>query len=585
MVSPVKDPELLRKLNGSTSQRVTDPELLRQLNGEDEMTWGEVGSGVVKNFGSNAADYGGAMADMVMNPIDSFMAITKFLGGGLQELVPESVVQALGEDKEGRAMFNGFVDGIKRDYGSMEGFKRALAERPVETMSDVSILFNAAGLTKKLATAGAKAGVKAAPMALPAVPQQVSSVAQKAGSAADKVIRAGEMLDPLTAAGRTVKGAAGVAGGAISTPSGAGTTALREAFESGLEGGERASDFRRGMRDSVNTGAEAVELAKAQVAQMRQQASAAYRQRMAEVGRSSEVLDFKGIDEALDAAAPRTNYKGVQIDDAAAEALNKVREKVAQWKQLDPAEFHTAEGFDKLKQVVSGIRESLPYGTNARHTLDGIYNAIKQDIIDKAPIYADAMKGYEKGMDLIKEFERTLSTKPNASIDTTLRKLQSTMRDGVATNYGARTKLAEEGAKYGKDWRPMVAGQSLSSWMPRGAAQIGRGLSGPGTAAGAAVLATGSPLAAAVAIPSAALGSARFMGEAAHKAGQLASAPLKAAKGAKKAIEAGNDAMKALEGPFGLPAQQTGLLEFITDPVLRNLMYQSLYGNGGVYEQ
>ena len=85
MVSPVTDPALLAKLNSAASQPVTDPELLKRLNGEDEMTWGEVGTGVVNNFGSNAAEYGGALVDMATSPIDSFMAITKFLGGGLQK--------------------------------------------------------------------------------------------------------------------------------------------------------------------------------------------------------------------------------------------------------------------------------------------------------------------------------------------------------------------------------------------------------------------------------------------------------------------------------------------------------------------
>lgn len=577
MGNVVTDPALLAKLNGAASREVTDPELLRQLNGESEMSWGEVGQGFVSNFASNGAEYGAALGDMVMNPIDSFMAITKFLGGGMQEMLPEELVQFIGEDKEAREMFGSFVDSIKRDYGTMEGFKRALAERPVETMSDLSIVFNAAGLAKKLGTAGVKAAAKQAPAALPALPQGAANAAQKASGAADKVIRAGEMLDPLTAAGGALKGAAGIAGGAIATPSGAGTTALREAFESGLEGGERASDFRRGMRDSVNTGAEAVELAKAQVTQMRQQAGAAYRQRMAEVGKSAEVLNFDAIDKAVDAAAERTMYKGVVTKKEAAAELDKVRAAIAEWKKLGP-DFHTAEGFDQLKQRIGDIREKLPYGTNARHTLDGIYNAIKQDIISKAPIYADAMKGYEKGMDLIKEFERTLSTKPNASIDTTLRKLQSVMRDGVNTNYGARTKLAEEGAKYGKDWRPLVAGQSLSSWMPRGLGWARAG-AGPGTTALTAMAATGgNPLAAAAAIPAIALGSARGMGEAAHKAGQLARAPMKAAKGAKQGAEAINDFMK-------LPGQEFGLLEFITDPILRNALYQTLYAQGGMDEQ
>ena len=536
---------------------------------DEEMTWGEVGQGVVSNFVPNAADYGGAMADMVMNPIDSFMAITKFLGGGLQEALPEDLVQFIGEDKEAREMFGSFVDSIKNDYGSMEGFKRSLAERPVETMSDLSIVFNAAGLAKKLGTAGVKAAAKQAPVS---VPQGVQSVVDKASGAADKVIKVGENLDPLQALGTTVKGAANVAGGLAQLPSGVGTPALREAFEAGVDGGQRGDDFRRGMRNPEATGSEAVNLAKAQAEQMRLQAGAAYRQRMAEVGQSTEVLNFNKIDEAVDSATGRTNYKGKVTDKKAAEKLEEVRAAIEEWKQSGP-EFHTAEGFDQLKQMIGSIREELAYGTNARHTLDGVYNTIKQEIVDQAPIYADAMKGYSDAMDLIKEFERTLSTGRNAAADTTLRKLQSVMRNGVATNYGARNQLAEQGAQFGRDWRPIVGGQAVSSWAPTGVARMG-GISGPGAiAAGGAI--TGNLLLAAAAAPGLAMSSPRLMGEAAHAAGRAASAPIKAGRGAV-------DAARAIDGMI---PSNVSLLDLMTDPILRNALYQTLYAQGGMDEQ
>lgn len=583
MGNPVTDPDLLRKLNASSGSRVVnDPDILRQLNGEGEMSWGEVGSGVANNLVSNAADYGGAMVDMAANPIDSFMAITKFLGGGLQEgisaLGGESFVRFLGEDKEARDMFSGFVDGIKRDYGSMEGFKRALAERPVETMSDLSVVFNAGGLAKKMATAGVGAAAKKVPIAgaLDSVPTAVTNAAQKASGVADKVISAGEMLDPLTALGRTAKGVAQVAGGAMQLPSGVGGAAVTEAFQSGIDGGRRGDDFRRGMRNPQGTASEAVDIAKAQAQQMRDQARSAYKQKMAEVGKSTEVIDFKKIEQSLQDALKRTEFNGQVTQPAAREKLLQVIKQVEEWKALDSGTFHTAEGMDALKQMVGEVREGIQYGTNARHQLDGVYNSIKSEIVNQAPIYADAMKGYSDSMELIKEFEKTLSTGRNASTDTTLRKLQSVMRDGVQANYGARANLAEEGAKYGDDFRPLVAGQSMSSWAPTGAARMG-GLGSGATLAGYGA-ATMNP---ALAIPAAAglaVSSPRLMGEAAHKVGQASSVPVKAAKGAKKGVEAVNDFMK-------LPGQEYGLLEFITDPVLRNAMYQALYGQGGVYEQ
>lgn len=572
MVSAVTDPALLAKLNGAANSPVDDPELLRQLNGQGELTWGDVGEGVVNNFGSNAADYGSAIGDMVMNPIDSFMSITKFLGGGLQEAMPESVVQLMGEDKEGREMFNGFVDGIKRDYGSMEGFKRALAERPVETMSDLSIVFNAAGLGKKLASSGVKAAAKSGGklgQAASATTKVAGMVPQSVQRAASGAIKAGEMLDPLTAAGGALRGAGKVAGGAIQLPSGVGAPALTEAVQSGVDGGRRGDDFRRGMRTPAATADEAVGMAKSQVQQMRDQARSSYKQKMAEVGKSTEVIDFTNIDNSLQDALKRTEFNGQVTSPGAREKLQQVIAQVDEWKKLDPATFHTAEGIDALKQMVGEIREGLQYGTNARHQLDGVYNSIKAEIVDQAPIYSDAMKGYSDSMELIKEFEKTLSTGRNASSDTTLRKLQSTMRDGVQANYGARANLAAEGAKYGPDFRPLVAGQSMSSWAPTGAARMGGVMGGQGALAGYG-LAMGNPALAAAAIPGIAMSSPRLMGEAAHLAGRVAGPVARPAKAAAKGVRKIDDMITG----------DVGLLDMIADPNLRNLLYQTLYAQG-----
>lgn len=564
MVSAVTDPELLAQLNGTGQQSaVTDPSILAQLNGEEELTWGEVGTSAVSNFGSNAADYGGAIADMVTSPVDSFMAITKFLGGGLQEAMPDSVVQLLGEDKEGREMFNGFVDSIKNDYGSMNGFKKALAERPVETMSDLSIVFNAGGLAKKVATSGVKQGAKIAPLAnaVNALPSGVKGAAQKAGSVAGKVVDAGRYLDPLEAGMGVLKAGGAAAGGLAQLPSGVGSPAIKEAFGSGVAGGSRGDDFRRGMRSPEATFQETLDRARQQVSNMRGDASKSYRSAMDEVGKSTEVIDFTQIDEAVQAAKGRTTYMDQVTDVTGAKKLDEVQKAVENWKQLGP-EYHTAEGIDALKQMVGNVRDGLEYGTNARHTLDGIYSSIRSEVSNQAPIYSSAMKNYGDAQDVIKQMEKTLSLGRNSMDDTTLRKLQSIMRDGVQTNYGARGQLAETGAKFGDDWRPLVAGQSLASALPQGVARA----KGASNMAAAGILGYLNPATLPLAVAGTAMSSPRLVGEAAHAAGR-ATSPV--AKGAGKVKDAASK----------IPGAE-GILDFVTDPVLRNILYQTLYAQG-----
>ena len=124
------------------------------------------------------------------------------------------------------------------------------------------------------------------------------------------------------------------------------------------------------------------------------------------------------------------------------------------------------------------------------------------------------MKGYEEASDLIQQMEHTLSINPSAQIDTTLRKLQSVLRDNVNTSYGHRHELAEflENAK-APHLMQKIAGQALSTWTPRGFGRATAGLE-----AGAAAMFGGFPALGHIA-PVLAASSPRLVGEAAYGLG------------------------------------------------------------------
>ena len=131
------------------------------------------------------------------------------------------------------------------------------------------------------------------------------------------------------------------------------------------------------------------------------------------------------------------------------------------------------------------------------------------------------MSGYEKASKNIKEIERTLSLGDKKSSDTALRKLQSTMRNNVNTNYGKRADLVKQLEDAGAtNISEKLAGQALSSWTPRGLGSIVAG------GAGAAGVATLNPL---LALP-VAMQSPRLMGEASYYAGKTAGAGSDASK-------------------------------------------------------
>jgi hypothetical protein len=134
------------------------------------------------------------------------------------------------------------------------------------------------------------------------------------------------------------------------------------------------------------------------------------------------------------------------------------------------------------------------------------------------------MKDYSEASDLLSEVERSLSLGKKATADSSLRKLQSLMRNNVNTNYGNRLNLAQELENNGADIIPAVAGQALNSWTPRGLAGVGTGAGAIASMFNPAVLGL------------APFTSPRLMGEALYKLGQGAGAVGGAASSKAKAL-------------------------------------------------
>lgn len=461
-----------------------------------ERSWGDVAGSAAANFIPSAINVGKGLYESVTNPIETAKGVIDIGAGALQNALPERLVQMIGEDKESRQKASAVGDFYKQRYGSMEGFKEALATDPAGVMADASTVL----------TGGGAAAAKIPMLA------KTGQVMAKAGSA----------VDPLAAALRATKtvasGTGNLIGGAATKyaglASGVGEEPIKQAYQAGKAGGKQAEAFVENMRGNVPM-QDVLETAKTDLAAMGQQKQAAYRQDMQSIRGDKSVLDFADIDNALAQAAGRTEFKGQVIKQGAANKVQEAREIVDNWKSLDPAQFHTPEGLDALKQQVGDILESIPFEQkNARASVGEVYNSIKGSISKQAPKYAEVMKDYAEASDTIKQIEQALSLGKKSSADTSMRKLQSLMRNNVQTNYGNRLKLAQALEEAGgQQIMPALAGQSLSEWTPRGlqrATAVGTSLAAGsvGTPAlGAANLAASSP---------------RLVGETALKAGQLA---------------------------------------------------------------
>lgn len=481
--SLTKDDVIARVARDFSGKQITG---LDRVAGGQKLSGEEVLTGAVTNFPSSVGSMLGDIYQAVTSPVQTAKAVLDLGAGILQNALPERLVQAVGEDKASRDLASKVGQHYVERYGSVEGAKRALATDPAGVMADLSTVL----------TGGAMLPTRAAPA----------------------LATAARAVDPLMLSARAVGKTADVTGMALKPllgmQTGAGSDAIGQAYQAGRTGGETADVFKANLRGEVPQ-TEVLDAAKQNLAEMAIQRQNAYRTEMAKISKDKTILSFDGIDKAIDNAMNKTTYKGKIVNEKAFDKLASAKAEIDAWKQLDPVEFHTPEGLDKLKQKVGAILEDIPFEQKTALTaVNEVYNGIKNEIKKQAPTYAKTMQAYSEATDLIREIERTLSQGKNASVDTQMRKLQSVMRNNVNTNYGQRMSLVKQLEEAGgREMMPALAGQALSNYAPRGL----QGASSVPTALLAGSL-FGTPLAAA----SLATSSPRLMGEAAYGAGRVA---------------------------------------------------------------
>jgi len=481
-----------------------------QTKPPSEMSWKEVGESAWQNLPKSVGNVIGGVAEAVASPIQTTKTALDIGAGALQNILPEKLVQAVGEDKASREVASALGQEYAKKYGTMAGFKEALAKDPASVMADLSTV----------ATGGGSIAAKVPTLA------KTGEVLSKVGSYTDPLVNA------LRATGKAYDIGSSGAKKLVGMTAGVGEDALSQAYKAGQTGGQRGATFLENMRGESEM-TDVLQAAKTNLQELGRQKQADYRANMANVKNDKSILDFTGIDKSLADAEKYSSYKGQTINQAAADALNEIKTTVENWKKLDPAEFHTPEGMDNLKQAIWDSMEKIPDNSKRAQTAaKEVYNSVKSEISAQAPEYSKAMKEYTSATETIQEIEKALSLGNKASADTSMRKLQSLMRNNANTNYGYRMKLAEQLEKAGgQEMMPALAGQALNQWTPRG---IQRAAAGP--SALVAYGAGGLPLAAA----DLAVSSPRLMGEVAYKGGQLSSALRKAGEKAQLPFNAAN---------------------------------------------
>jgi len=462
--------------------------LMQGMSGDAEgegISWQDVPLTALKNVPQSAINLGKGMYQAVTNPLETATSVMDLMAGGLHNITPKHIanyIDALDAHPEAidRAVKTANAVGqfYKERYGSSQGFKEALAYDPVGVASDLSTVFSGgAGLAGKAGMPSVATGLRTA----------------------------SEYTSPI---GLTLKAGEKVIPPILGSTTGTGTENIKRAAKAGYEGDQSFAQNLRGEVPISNV----LDNAKHNLNVMRQNRSNAYKSGMVDVSNDQTVLDFKAIDQALADAKAETTFKGQIKNPEAYKHIENIEKTVNDWKKLNPADYHTPEGLDALKQQIGALNEQIPYTQeNASRVGGKIYNSVKGTIADQAPTYANVMSDYTEASETLKEIEKALSLNNRASADTAIRKLQSLTRNNVNTNYGNRLSLAQQlEAEGGKPFLNALSGQALSSPTARGLA------GGVETATGIASFTNPAFL---FALP---LQTPRLVGESAYALGKVA---------------------------------------------------------------
>jgi hypothetical protein len=473
---------------------------------QSKLGTGQMLAQAVANFPSSAYELGKSTFEAVTSPIQTGKAIVD-LGS--------SVLGKMGVTDASPEMADRVGQFYKDRYGSVENAKTTFASDPAGFLADAATILTGAG------------------GALRAAPRAMGRSGGAVSRAGEKLQRVADVVDPLSVATKTVKGAGKLTSAGLGFTTGTGARAVEESAKAGFKGGKQGQAFVAQMRGNEPVQAVVDEAGQA-VDVLREQRGQQYRSGMANVSQDATVLDMAPIRSAFNQIQQMGQYRGRSgsgaaqtLNEPAVDAVNKLNKIITDWENLDPTEFHTPEGLDALKKKIYNQSKGYQPGTPERLVADQMYKSVRQVVANQAPEYTRVMSDYEQATDLLHELEKSLSISDRATADTTLRKLQSILRNNANTNYGQRVALGEQLVGAGAETLfPRLAGQAMSSALPRS-------LSGQLTGAGVATNIL-QDIPTALAEPNtlllAGLTSPRVVGETVYAAGQAVGKPAQLAK-------------------------------------------------------
>tara|TARA_R100000781_G_scaffold114679_1_gene86138 strand:+ start:574 stop:2124 length:1551 start_codon:yes stop_codon:yes gene_type:complete len=442
----------------------------------------------ISNIPSSAKQFGNDIITPFLHPIKTAKSIGQ-LGSSVVNLFRAG---DQGNEQLAKEVGNFFV----QRYGSLENIKKTFATDPVGMLSDVSIILTGGGaLTAKA----------------PAMAGQVGNVVKTAG----------KVIDPINVGAKAVSTATPLISkplsSAVGMTTGAGGEALRQGFQAGKVGGDTADAFTSSMRGTADAG-EVVTDATSAMKNISDKSKTSYKGGMEKLKLDKVEIGFGDVKKSINNLIESKKYGGeFTLSQKAQNKLKSLQSIINKWEK-NP-NLHNAKGFDMLKRRIDAeYPQGLKVGDEGIIVTE-VRKVVFDEIVKKVPKYKKVMKAYEEAVNLEKQMLKELSLGNKSGAGTILRKLQSVMRNNANTNWGKRLDYVKMLDEAGLDANILtkLAGQSLSSWTPRGLAQGGANLQLAGLGYG---VASGAFNPAGL-IPSIIASSPRAMGELSYGAGKF----------------------------------------------------------------
>lgn len=394
------------------------------------------------NVPSSLLNLGKSLFSAITHPIHTIKGIGNAFAGGIEEGY-HALTGTPHSDNTQTETFDALKQSFIDRYGSLENAQRTATNDPVGFGADVfSILEGGAGLVK--ATTGLDA---------------VNALDRGASAVAKPVVNAGEKAVDLAATG---------ASKILGQSTGAGSEAIKTAYQAGKKGGSALDSFTESLRGNT-TGEDLVEKAHSALDEVAQQRSDNYKEMLGSLKEDTSNIDITPIKEQLDKTLENFNItKGsdgkLNFDESTIanpgdqSKVQAIAKDVENWKDTTP------KGIDTLKQRIANYYEP---GSKIGAFSESL-RSVTRKLINDTPGYTDAMKNYSEVSDQIKDIKQALSLGDKTATETTLNKLKGALK---SNNEFRKQVLQELDEATGGKLTEAIAGHTTSSMTPKGLAK------------------------------------------------------------------------------------------------------------------